>query len=171
MKNQPVFQTKTVPWKDVYLAEMAELAGLTPALLYNKIKKRNAVCFLEVSYVEEEVFGFAVFELFGRTIHISYLVTDNKSNHLMQQMLDNIISRLSVNGRYKITCEVREDNLEVLNFYKKNHFSRVTTVKELDESDLDWILFEYNPYNVEDKYNPSKNAHFPGEFAPYVDKN
>lgn len=90
-----------------------------PKLDIERKLKVNPELFL-VGLIEREIIATAMGGYEGHRGWINYLAVDPhfQRNGLGRKMMDTIQSKLSTLGCPKINLQVREDNLEAVNFYK-----------------------------------------------------
>ena len=90
-----------------------------PKLDIERKLKVNPELFL-VGLIEREIIATAMGGYEGHRGWINYLAVDPRfqRNGLGRKMMDTIQSKLSTLGCPKINLQVREDNLEAVNFYK-----------------------------------------------------
>lgn len=90
-----------------------------PKLDIERKLKVNPELFL-VGLIEREIIATAMGGYEGHRGWINYLAVDPhfQRNGLGRKMMDTIQSKLSKLGCPKINLQVREDNLEAVNFYK-----------------------------------------------------
>ena len=96
--------------------------------------------FLKVLVYEEEfIKGILLYQYLYDRIEIDYIIVDNKYRNL--GIATNLLKYLENKHKniYNITLEVRESNLNAINFYLKNGFKEVTKRKNYYK-DEDGIL-------------------------------
>jgi len=108
------------------------------------LRQRN--CIGMVAEHEDRVVGFMIYELHKNQLHIlNFAVApEMRRNHVGQQMVDKLISKLSPQRRNKILLEVRETNLAAQVFFRQAGFRAVTVLRDFyDDTTEDAYLMQY----------------------------
>jgi len=108
------------------------------------LRQRN--CIGMVAEHEDRVVGFMIYELHKNQLHIlNFAVSPElRRNHIGQQMVEKLISKLSPQRRNKILLEVRETNLAAQVFFRQAGFRAVTVLRDFyDDTTEDAYLMQF----------------------------
>lgn len=115
---------------------------------------RQINCIGMVVELEDRIVGFMVYELHRLHIHVlNFAVAPNwRRCGIGSQMVDKLISKLSVQRRARINLEVRETNLLAQLFFRKNGFRAVSVLPQfyLDAGEDAYLMrYRYEPELVQ----------------------
>ena len=105
-----------------------------------KYKNDNVFTHWYIYELNNEIIGFINFDVIYENSEIQYIYVDKNyrkqgiATTLLQKMFDNLDKEVK-----NISLEVRNDNIEAIEFYKKNGFKEVA-VREKYYGDRDAIL-------------------------------
>lgn len=108
------------------------------------LRQRN--CIGMVAELGEKVVGFMIYELHKWKLHILNFAVhpEYRRQHIGQQMVKKLISKLSSHRRTSITLEVRETNLPSQLFYRDAGFRAMRVLREFyDDTGEDAYLMQY----------------------------
>jgi ribosomal-protein-alanine N-acetyltransferase len=118
------------------------------------LKQRN--CIGMVAELDNKVVGFMIYETPKNRIHLLNIATapEFQKQGVATQMIQKLISKLTNQGRTRITMEVRESNLQALVFFRSRGF-RATGVLRCfyEETNDDAYIMQYRPDNIQ-QYSP-----------------
>lgn len=109
------------------------------------LRQRN--CIGMVAELGEKVVGFMIYELHKWKLHILNFAVhpEYRRQHIGQQMIKKLMSKLSSHRRTSITLEVRETNLTSQLFYRNVGFKAVKVMREhFEDTGEDAYLMQYN---------------------------
>ncbi|NIL99260.1 MAG: ribosomal protein S18-alanine N-acetyltransferase [Planctomycetales bacterium] len=108
------------------------------------LRQRN--CIGMVAEYEEHVVGFMIYELHKTRLHILNFAVhpDFRRNHVGDQMVGKLISKLSYERRTRITLEVRETNLDAQLFFRDRGFRATSVLRNFyDDTPEDAYFMQY----------------------------
>jgi [ribosomal protein S18]-alanine N-acetyltransferase len=109
------------------------------------LRKRNIVAM--VATEGSEVVGFMVYELLNRRIQLISLGVHpgHRRKGVGKQLIQRLCDKLSPRKRTKIFAEVRESNLHLLLFLKKQDFVAVEVLKDyFEDTGEDSFVMQYS---------------------------
>ena len=94
----------------------------TEGVLFQQLRQPN--CIGMVAELGEVVCGFMIYEIHPSHIHvINFCVgKDYQRQHIGQMMVEKLIGKLSEGRRSRLYCEIRETNINALDFFKAQGF-------------------------------------------------
>ena len=108
------------------------------------LRQRN--CIGMVAEYEEQVVGFMIYELHKTRLHILNFAVhpDFRRNHIGDQMVAKLVSKLSYERRTRITLEVRETNLDAQLFFRDRGFRATSVLRNFyDDTPEDAYFMQY----------------------------
>jgi len=108
------------------------------------LRQRN--CIGMVAEYDEHIVGFMIYELHKVRLHILNFAVhpEFRRNHVGEQMVSKLISKLSYQRRTQITLEVRETNLEAQLFFRGQDFRATSVLRSFyEDTPEDAYLMEY----------------------------
>ena len=83
--------------------------------------------FESLIYYENGIKGIIVYDLLYDRVEIEYIIVDEE--YRKRGIGSKLLEEIEKNNIQNITLEVRESNIEAINFYKKNGF-RIETIRK-----------------------------------------
>ena len=108
------------------------------------LRQRN--CIGMVAEFDERVVGFMVYELQKDQLHIlNFCVApDFRRRGVGQQMINELVGKLSTNRRNRILLEIRETNLAAQMFFKNREFCAISVLRDYyDDTTEDAYVMQY----------------------------
>jgi ribosomal-protein-alanine N-acetyltransferase len=108
------------------------------------LRQKNCIGMVAVHH--EKVVGFMIYELHkARLTLLNFAVHPNmRRRRVGAQMIQRLKEKLSAQRRREIIVEIRETNLQALNFFKSRGFVALGLVKDrYDDTDEDGVLMRY----------------------------
>jgi ribosomal-protein-alanine N-acetyltransferase len=119
------------------------------------LKQRN--CIGMVAEVDNRVAGFMIYETPKNRIHLLNIATSPQFQRqgIATQMIQKLVSKLTNQGRTRISMEVRESNLPALIFLRSRGF-RATGILHCfyEDTNDDAYIMQYRP-NTQQQYTPT----------------
>jgi ribosomal-protein-alanine N-acetyltransferase len=94
------------------------------------LRKRSVVAM--VAEENETVVGFMIYELLNRRIQLLDIAVQvaSRKKGIGTMLIDKLKGKLLLKHRVKISAEIRETNLDCLNFLKKQEFKATKVLKD-----------------------------------------
>lgn len=111
------------------------------------LRQRNCIGMVAVEPDSEEVYGFMIYELHKKYLHLLNLAVAPEHRHqgVGRQMVERLIEKLSHQRRKAITLEVRETNVAAQCFFAEMGFKAVRIIRGYyDDTDEDAYEMRYS---------------------------
>lgn len=134
-------------------ADMPEVQGIENAAyeypwteedFLRVLRQRNCIGMVaEHTERINRILGYMIYELSSDRLQIlNFAVSkDHRRCSIGQQMIAKLEGKLTVHRRNRITCEIRESNLDALNFFKTKGFRAIKVLRDF-----------YQEWTTEDAY-------------------
>ncbi|MDR2172146.1 MAG: ribosomal protein S18-alanine N-acetyltransferase [Planctomycetaceae bacterium] len=119
------------------------------------LKQRN--CIGMVAEKNNRVVGFMIYETPKNRIHLLNIaiLPEFQRQGIASQMIQKLISKLTNQGRTKITMEIRESNLPALLFFRSRGFKATGVLHCFyEDTNDDAYLMQYHINNSQQQYTP-----------------
>ena len=108
---------------------------------YNlKVESFNNPFFNSMVYYDDGIKGIIIYNLLYDRIEINYIIVDK--NYRKKGIGSSLLRQIEKNRLKNITLEVRESNIEAINFYKKNGFKIVAIRKNYYGSENGYLMLK-----------------------------
>jgi len=108
------------------------------------LRQRN--CIGMVAEYDDQVVGYMIYELHKARLHILNFSVAKRMRRLGvgAEMVEKLVSKLSIQRRSRITLEVRETNLAAQLFFRANGFRAVSVLRDYyEDTPEDAYLMQY----------------------------
>ena len=121
--------------------QINEVNQLLTTFNYEITKDSFNIDFFKCLVYEENVIkGIIVYYLIYDRIEIEYIIVHN--DYKNQGIGSKLLKEIEKNNIKNITLEVRESNVEAINFYKKNGFRIVSIRKNYYENEKGYLMLK-----------------------------
>jgi ribosomal-protein-alanine N-acetyltransferase len=94
---------------------------------------------------DNQVTGYMIYELHRNRIHLLTIgvLPEARSQGVGRKLIEKLIGKLTQTRRNRITCEVRETNLNAQQFFRHMGFRAISVINDFYDDTEDAYLMQY----------------------------